>query len=80
MLFSLGQAVAQVDARNQPTANKPQRKDPGLAKFALFKKTSPRPKTVSPVNTNLPLKLQPGMSIAFVGNTLLDRSQDFGYL
>jgi plastocyanin len=80
MLFGLGQAVAQVDARNQPTGNKPQRKDPGLAKFALFKKTSPQPKTVSPVNTNLPLKLKPGMGIAFVGNTLLDRSQDFGYL
>ena len=44
MLFSLGQAVAQVDARNQPTANKPQRKDPGLAKFALFKKRRPGPR------------------------------------
>ncbi|MED5382113.1 MAG: PVC-type heme-binding CxxCH protein, partial [Verrucomicrobiota bacterium] len=80
MFFGLGQAVAQVDARNTSTGNKPQPKDPGLAKFALFQKTAPRPEAASPVSTRLPLKLAPGMSIAFVGNTLLDRSQDFGHL
>ena len=80
MLLGLGQAAAQGDARNKSTGNKPQPNVPGLAKFALFHKTSPRPKATSPVSTTLPLTLQPEMSIAFVGNTLLDRSQDFGHL
>jgi len=79
-LISLGQAAAQVDARNRPTGNKPPPRDPGLAKFALFQKTAPRPEAASPVSTRLPLTLGRGMRIAYVGNTLLDRAQDFGYL
>lgn len=81
-IFVLVQSVdaQSVDGRNQKTGNKPQPEDPSLAKFALFEKNAPRPKITSPVNTKLPLQLRRRMSIAYVGNTLLDRSQDFGYL
>ena len=68
------------DGRNRKTGNKSQPEDPDLAKFALFEKNAPRPKIVSPLNTRLPLKLNREMRIVYVGNTLLDRSQDFGYL
>ena len=68
------------DARNEQTGNKPEPKSPELAQYALFEKTAPRPPVTSPVNTQLPLKIKQGMSVAFIGNTLLDRSQDFGYL
>ncbi|MBC8243682.1 MAG: HEAT repeat domain-containing protein [Verrucomicrobia bacterium] len=69
-----------VDSRDKPSGKRPPAENPGLAQYALFEKTAPRPKTTSPVDTQLPLKVEPEMSIAFIGNTLLDRSQDFGYL
>ncbi len=74
-IFVLVQSVdaQSVDGRNQKTGNKPQPEDPSLAKFALFEKNAPRPKITSPVNTKLPLQLRRRMSIAYVGNTLLDR-------
>ncbi len=44
-----------------------------------MKKTAPRATTGEPQSTILPLKLQPGDRIAFVGNVLLERMQLFGY-
>ena len=78
----LGQALlAQpVDGRNKPSGKKAPVESPDLARYALFENTAPRPEATSPVDTQLPLKVEPGMSIALIGNTLLDRSQDFGYL
>ena len=80
--LALGQALlAQpVDGRNKPSGKKAPIESPDLARYALFEKTAPRPESTSPVDTQLPLKIEPGMSIALIGNTLLDRSQDFGYL
>jgi len=69
-----------LDGRNRKTGNKPQLEDPDLVKFALFKQNAPRPKIVSPSNTSLPLKFNRNARIVYVGNTLLDRSKDFGYL
>ena len=69
-----------LDGRNRKIVNKFQPEDPGLAKFALFKQNAPRPKNISPSNTSLPLKINRNARIVYVGNTLLDRSQDFGYL
>ena len=73
-------AETRADARNKQTGKKTEPKSPELAQYALFEKTAPLPAVTSPVNTRLPLKIKRGMSIAFIGNTLLDRSQDFGYL
>ncbi|MDP7293108.1 MAG: GDSL-type esterase/lipase family protein [Verrucomicrobiota bacterium] len=73
-------AATRADARNKQTGEKPEPKSPELAQYALFEKTATRPPVTSPVNTRLPLKIKRGMNIAFIGNTLLDRSQDFGYL
>ena len=73
-------AETRADARNKQTGKKTEPKSPELAQYALFEKTAPLPAITSPVNTRLPLKIKRGTSIAFIGNTLLDRSQDFGYL
>ena len=82
VINALGQAVTAqtVDGRNKPSGKKPPTESAALARYALFEKTAPRPETTSPVDTRLPLKVESGMSIAFIGNTLLDRAQDFGYL
>ena len=53
--------------------------DPALAKYGMYAKTAARPKTSASVDTGLPLHLNPGDRIAFIGNTLLDRARDFGY-
>ena len=46
----------------------------------MYAKTAARPETTISVDTGLPLQLNPGDRIAFIGNTLLDRARDFGYL
>ena len=55
-------------------------RDPEFGKYAIYGKTAPRPRTVVEAWTRLPLELKPGDRIAFIGNTLLDRAQDFGTL
>ena len=47
--------------------------------FGLYSDKSKKPNETSPVITNLPLKIKKGARIAYVGNTLLDRSQHFGH-
>ena len=47
--------------------------------FGIYAKTAPRAKSTEPIKTELPLKLNPGDRIAFIGNTLLERSQEFGH-
>ena len=54
--------------------------DPALAKYGMYEKTAPRPESVEPVDTGLPLELKRGDRIALIGNTLLDRGRDFGFL
>lgn len=71
---------AKADARNKE-ANKPKPvQDPELAKFGIYAKDAPNPGKAQPVVTTLPLKLEKGDRIAFVGNTFFDRGQDFGWL
>lgn len=53
--------------------------DPDLAQYAIYQKTAPRPAATEPIDTNLPLELKKGDSVAFIGNTLFDRDKDFGY-
>jgi putative heme-binding domain-containing protein len=50
-----------------------------LLVHGLFAKTAPRPEVVAPVDTNLPLKIKPGARIAFIGNTLFERTQQYGH-
>lgn len=48
--------------------------------YGIYEKSAPRPLTVAPMRTALPLSPKPGSRIAFIGNTLLERAQHFGYL
>lgn len=67
------------DARNTSTGKKAPPKDPEFAKYGIYHRTAPRAAKKLPVPTTLPLQLKPGARIAFVGNTLLERSQYFGF-
>ena len=42
-------------------------------------RTALRPAEAEPVATSLPLKLNKGVRIALVGNTLFERAQDYGH-
>ncbi len=50
-----------------------------LDSFAIYAKTAPRPQSVTPSLTQLPLEIKPGVRIAFIGNTLFERSQLYGH-
>lgn len=54
--------------------------DPALAHFGIYQNTAPYPLPATPEDTVLPLVLHKGNRIAFVGNMLLERAQDFGHL
>ena len=53
--------------------------DPALAKYGIYANEAPTPEKGEPVETTLPLKLENGDRIAFIGNTLFDRAQNFGW-
>ncbi|MBC7965963.1 MAG: hypothetical protein H7Z17_08565 [Fuerstia sp.] len=46
--------------------------------FGIYEETAPRAAVIEPIATELPLKLRKGDRIALIGNTLLERSQEFG--
>jgi hypothetical protein len=46
--------------------------------FGIYARTAPRPARARPIVTKLPLQLHKGERIALIGNTLLERSQEFG--
>ena len=54
--------------------------DPDFGRYAIYRKTAPRAEVVEPATTRLPLELKKGDRIAFIGNTLLERLQHFGYV
>jgi hypothetical protein len=62
----------------QPSCNAQQAEDTRFLEFGIFEKTAPRPPIVAPEKTQLPLELNPGDRIAFIGNTLFERMQQFG--
>ena len=47
--------------------------DNEFGKYSMFQKTAKRAATAAPVETQLPLKLDKGVRIGLVGNTLFDR-------
>lgn len=57
----------------------PPAKNDEFTQFGIYEKTAPRPNAATPVETTLPLKLNPGDRIALIGNTLFERAQDFGH-
>ncbi len=50
-----------------------------LARHGIYRKTAPRAGPAEPVATRLPLELEPGARIAYIGNTLLERARHFGH-
>lgn len=79
-LPKLGAAAPQVDAKNRPTGKPAPLQDPEYAKYAIFEQTAKRAGPAEPTASRLPLELAPGTTIAWIGNTLLDRARHFGYL
>lgn len=67
------------DARNKSTGRPDPKQDPEYQQYGIYARTAPRAKEVSSVKTTLPLKIRKGDRIALVGNTLIERSQFFGY-
>src|SRR5262249_24571535 len=66
------------DARNSTTKQPQQPRDPEFAKYAIYEQSAPRAAAIEPVATALPLELKPGDHVAFIGNTLFERSQLYG--
>ncbi|MFT5470314.1 MAG: azurin [Verrucomicrobiales bacterium] len=67
------------DAKNTEIDKPAPAEDPDLAKYAIYANSAPRAPEAQPIETKLPLELKKGDSVAFIGNTLFDRAQDFGY-
>ncbi len=66
------------DAKNRPTGAPDPPHDPAFAKYAIYENTAPRAVTTEPSTTTLPLELKLKSRIALIGNTLLERSGQFG--
>ena len=54
-------------------------RDGALREFGIYAESAASPTVGEARETVLPLKLEPGARIAYVGNTLLDRAQHFAY-
>src|SRR5262249_27111339 len=67
-----------IDAKDIATGKPPEARDPEFAKYAIYEQSAPRPAAAPPIATSLPLVLQPGDRIGFIGNTLFERAQLFG--
>ena len=72
--------VRKTDAKHPTTTHPNPPEDPEYAKYAIFEKTAQRPAATDPLGTVLPLRLRRGQTIAFIGNTQLDRTRHFGFL
>lgn len=77
---SRGSARAnQVDAKHERIAVQAAEQTEDFSGFAIYENTAPRPAVVAPITTDLPLQLDAGDCIALIGNTLFERSQEFGH-
>ncbi|MBL6844312.1 MAG: HEAT repeat domain-containing protein [Verrucomicrobiae bacterium] len=66
-------------ARNRPNRNQASR-DPLFEQYALYRKNAPRAEEAEqPRTVSLPLELEKGAHIAFIGNTLFERAGQFGF-
>lgn len=54
-------------------------KDPRYAEYGIYENTAKQAEEAAPRQTDLPLKLQRGDRIAFIGNTLFERAQLYGF-
>lgn len=66
-----------LDAKNQETGKPAPPEDPELAKYILDEKTAALPAVTAPMDTVLPLQLEKGDHVVFIGNTLFDRGAQF---
>lgn len=67
------------DAKNTNTGKPDPPMDPALAQYGIYASEAPNAVITHPLATQLPLKLKKKERIAFIGNTLLDRAQEFGH-
>jgi uncharacterized cupredoxin-like copper-binding protein len=67
------------DAKNERTGKPEPIRDPELAQYGIYANEAPTAVITHPLATKLPLKLKKRDRIAFIGNTLLDRAQEFGH-
>jgi azurin len=65
------------DAKNTDTGKPPPPEDPALARYSMDEKSAPLPPVTAAVDTALPLVLQQGDHVVFIGNTLFDRGAQF---
>ncbi len=72
-------AAGRQDAKNRKTGKADPPRDPEFRKYGIYAKTAPTAAEAKPVATTMPLELKKGDRIALIGNTLLERSQHFGY-
>lgn len=76
---SFSQVSRKTDAKKRSTGKPAPPEDPEFKKYGIYAQSAPRPATVAPSVTQLPLKLQPGARIALIGNALFERAQLYGY-
>lgn len=69
--------VNQQDAKHHDTGKPLPPEDPALARFLLDEKTAALPALTAAVDTALPLRLEKGDRVVFIGNTLFDRGAQF---
>lgn len=74
-----GNLAQKKDGKNRDSGKPEPERDPELAKYGIYADEAPDAMLTHPVVTELPLKLNKRERIAFIGNTLLDRAQDFGH-
>ena len=67
------------DAKNTKTGKPEPFRDPELTQYGIYASEAPNAVITHPLATSLPLKLKKRERIAFIGNTLLDRAQQFGH-
>jgi len=72
--------VNPADAKNQSTGKEAPPADPSLAKYGIYAESAPFPVKVEAVVTTLPLKLEKGDRIAFIGDGLLEQAGRHGVL
>lgn len=70
---------AQVPKAKDKAAKGADSPDPDYTPFGIYASNAPRPAAAKPVTTPLPLELNKGDRICLIGNTLMERSQDYGH-
>ncbi len=72
------QQAKQQDAKHQKLPVQATADTEDFSGFAIYENTAPRPGKAQPIAVQLPIKPAAGQHIALIGNTLFERSQEFG--